>query len=119
MNHQEKIDRLILELSKKGVKPAAIATPVHRLFWKWGWQIPPSQCAGFLANALLWGTVFFVGSLPLWIGLAFSQFPNWVCAVGSVSCGLVCGLGMAVVYSIERTRYGLPTWNEYRASGQM
>ena len=116
MTHQQKIEALTAELRQRGIAEGAVATPVHRIAWKYGSKMPPPQCARFIDNLCMWGAVMSLGTLPLWVLLGIIRSQFWLVTLCCVGSGLFFGTGMAVVYSIQRKRLGLPCWKEYGKS---
>jgi len=123
MNHQQKVDHLIAELSHQGVGPYTTAPPLFRLLWKLGLDIPPPFFLGFRELALVMGTFFGVVEGPLWgilmwLSLWQGELPAAI-AVGltgfeAVLAGAAFGSVVAWYSRRKAVQLGLPSsWEDY------
>ncbi len=112
MTHREKVDRLIVELTAKGVKKRFIAPPMYRWLWALGIEIPPPLCGQSAGIMFLMGVLAAVGMcLVYWL----SGAPNFLWH-GMLFGGAFALLVWPVMYLDFRwkaKRLGLPTWEEY------
>ena len=123
MTHQQKVDRLITELSQQGVGSYTVAPPLFRLLWALGLEVPPPLFLGLLPNTVVMGTTFGVlfgvpWGVVMWLWEWQGQLPAGFAVLLSVLAGLlagvVFGLVMAVLIRRQAARLELPpSWEDY------
>ena len=60
MTHREKVEYLIHDLSRRGIKPRAAAPPIYRLLWKIGVHVPPPLFAPSIPGLVCFLVLFTV-----------------------------------------------------------
>ena len=114
MSHQEKIERLIADLSEQGVSPQTTAPPMFRLLWSLGLKIPPPFYMRFSSLALLAGVPFGVlWGLFMWLLFWRSRVGLEHMVLFSLLAGVFFGLAMAGYYCWKFRRLKLPPWDSY------
>jgi hypothetical protein len=115
VTHREKVDRLLSELTAKGISQYTIAPPMFRMFWKLGIEIPPPFFIPFLPLALLFGLPFgatmaiFFWLSSLWLSLVWSEDFFFVILIGSGAAGLT----LSAYCRLQASRLRLNRWNNY------
>ena len=114
MSHQEKIERLIADLSEQGVSPQTTAPPMFRLLWSLGLKIPPPLYMRFSSLALLGGVPFgLLWGLFMWLLVWRSRAGLEYMVLISLLAGVFFGLAMAAYYRWRFRRLKLPPWENY------
>ena len=115
MNHQEKVDHLLNDLTQRGIGKYTAAPPLYRLLWRLGIEVPPPHFASFSSLALFMG-IFFAVFWGLFMWLFVWREDNVPIAVGIVSsviAGVLFGLAMAAYYRWRAQKLALPRWEDY------
>jgi len=115
MNHYEKIEFLLDDLSRRGISKYTIGPPLYRLLWRLGLEIKPPFFAGFWALTIFMDLFFgiFWGAL-MWLLLWHGQgIPIGAVAAASAIAGLCFGLSMACYYRWRSRKLLLPSWEDY------
>jgi hypothetical protein len=115
VTHQQKVERLIAELGKQGVKPYTVAPPLFRLLWALGLNVPPPLFLRFLTLMVLMGVPFgTLWGICMWLIQWQAWHMSWEAAVVlSAGAGLLFGLGMAWYYRWKAARLRLPPWEVF------
>jgi hypothetical protein len=118
MTHQQKVDRLIADLGKRGVGPYTVAPPLFRLLWRLGINVPPPFFLRFLTILFFTGSYFAVfWGLAMWV----IQWHRWhqpeLALITAAGAGLFFGLFMATYYRWKAARLGLKLWENYPGAG--
>jgi hypothetical protein len=131
VNHKEKIDKMIEELSEKNIKKR-LSTPItHRILWYFDINVPPPLFSSFIFNfffhffyivliCLLYDIVVF-GLLELLIGhVSLEIFFRDILKIlffkkkGYIALGFL-GSSFVSFYSVYiRGKYKLPLWENYK-----
>jgi hypothetical protein len=104
--------RALAILEQTGMLRSNYASPIFRLLWRLGLDVPPPDFVGFWPLAA--GTT-------LWFGVAwggFMWFVVWrqqhlapyLALMGACCAGLMFGVAMAGYYAWGRKKYKLPRW---------
>jgi hypothetical protein len=109
MTHEQKLEWIFEDLSRRGIKRGSFAPLLHRLLWRFGFPIRPPHFTSFGGNFCLGG--LFMG-LAYFIARQGSNAPLEGIIVGSVACGAVGGLFTALSYSRQARKFSLPKWEE-------
>jgi hypothetical protein len=115
MTHQEKVEHLIAELSKKGMNASMVAPPIFRLLWALGIRVPPPLFLSFHTLVLmispffgiLWGGGMW---LFMWQG---GKLSLEIAILASAIAGVFFGLIMAGCYRWKAKQLNLPSWEDY------
>lgn len=115
MNHQEKVDHLIDNLTTQGAWKSNVAPPIFQLFWKLGWKVRPPVFMGFF------NVLFPAGLIAGVLWALFMWHTSWSEAGRSLSYAALFGAGFAFgfswLYSMMmrwmRRKYRLTTWEAY------
>lgn len=122
MTHQQKVARLIVEMSARGVPKTTVAPRAFQLLWKLGYEIPPPLFLGFVPIAVLMGSMFglyfgtFFGTF-MWFLIVQYVMPLPIAvvtfAIGALFAGAGFGLWMADHFVQKGRQLALPPWHEY------
>lgn len=115
MEHREKVDRFVADLTGRGAWKSNIAPPLWQLFWKLGWNVRPPIYLRFFEILFSMGLLAGV----LWTAAMWytrhRHEPGL--STGLLVGGVVFWIGFSAVYAVivawMRKRYGLTTWNAY------
>jgi len=113
--HNEKVEYMIRDLTKRGVNPYTSAPPLFRLLWKLGVELTPPLFRSFLGTALFMGSFFgaFWG-LVMWLLLWHHDSMSLLGAgIVSASAGSLFGGAMGAYYRHKRAKLSLPAWRDY------
>lgn len=116
MTHKEKINKMLEELPKKGIKKSYLNPPLYKLCWKLGFELPPPLFASFFNSFLLAGIYFGIfWGLSMWLffKLEHENQPIIPHIIISILSGILFGLSMAIIYKIKKKKYNLPSWENY------
>lgn len=113
MDHREKVDRLIEDLTRRGAWKSNVAPPLWQLLWKLGVNVRPPLFMGFLGLLSTIGIV--AGAL---YAVIMAELRGEETSLGQV---VLVGAVFAVVFSAVyarlmarmRTKYDLPSWDAY------
>ena len=126
MTHQQKIERLIAEVKRKGISEYEAAPPFFRWLWNRGIKIPPPYFVGFCPLAVFlsgfFGIALFVG-LGLLDCLELLSLGLHALARSLVVLAIVCafggaafGLTMSAYFRIRARALRLSSWRDYGLS---
>jgi hypothetical protein len=115
MDHRQKVDHLLDDLSRRGIGRYTTAPPIYRMLWAAGLEVPPPHFSGFWTLTLFMGVVFGVlwGVLMWLIHWRQEGMPVAAGVVTSLLAGLGFGLIMAAYYRWRARKLALPRWEDY------
>ena len=117
MNHQEKVDRFVEDLTSRGAWKSNIAPPLWQLLWRLGVKTPPPLFLSFPKTLLIMGPVVgLLWGVIMW-HLQYRDAGRTVlyAAILSAVFALVFSVVYAGIMGWMRKKYGLTTWEEYGA----
>jgi hypothetical protein len=101
-------------LQSRGIRASEAASPLHRLLWACGIDVPPPHFCGFWFNASLMGCFFGLAwGITMWL-LQWRHDPLplfWALAVIAL-LGITFGLAMAGIYRRDVLAGHIPSWQE-------
>ena len=105
-------------LAKAGIRRSNYEPPFLRLFWKFGFNVPPPHFASFWSNVVFMGSFFGVlwGVIVWMLVWSLEGETLGVVALAAVLAGTFIGLAMASYYAYGRRKHKLPSWQELGAS---
>jgi len=99
------------------VPRSLVAPPIHRMSWAAGVALPPPLMAGPLRNFIYFSIVFgapwglFMMASFLLMGANAERVEQVMIPTAAVA-GVAFGLMMALVFSYNARRYGVPSWDD-------
>lgn len=119
MQYSEQYRRAVAILAEKGLLRHPDGAPLWRLLWRLGIPVRPPYFNGFRTNFRLAGVYFgAVFGLVMFVW-AYCRIPEAtllklavVVPIVAILSGLTFGLLMAWHFGRERSRHGLPDWDE-------
>lgn len=115
MDHREKVDHLIEDLTSRGAWKSNVAPPLFQLLWKLGLEVRPPMFMGFVELLLTMGLPFgLIWTAVMW-KLRWAEAgraPLTMVVTGAVAAVAFAAL-MTPVMGHLRKKYGLTTWDAY------
>lgn len=89
-------------------------SPLLRLMWRLGLNVPPPHFAPFWFNAITIGVFFGVAwGVLMWLMSWSPQGLSWPGAlIAAAGAGVLFGTAMAAYYAHGKRKYSLPPWHE-------
>src|SRR5262249_49975063 len=123
MSHAARVEFMLRNLGRRGIRPTTAAPPFFRLLWKLGYEVPPPLFLGFGKNALLMGGTYglvMAGAIYLFL-LSFVTLAKPYSLLGLFAgflwfvllFGIPFGLAMAAVVRWTARPLALPAWRDY------
>ena len=115
MTHREKVDYMMTDLAKRGIKRGTMSPPLYRLLWWMGIPATPPHFAHYLSNAVFMATWFALAyGLLMWFWMWRDQGYSAERAISvSVCAGVFFGVTLSAYYTWQARKHSLPKWKDY------
>ncbi len=123
MDFNEKLAAAKRLLDSRGISPRTYASPLYRMFWRFGVPVVPPHFGSILVNAVTMGG-FFGFAWTIWMGalIWFGVLPHRPMPAQSMLglflfmvllAGSLFGLAMALYFRYGARKHGIPAWADF------
>ena len=116
MNVQEKMARVVADLTTRGMSKSAIAPPAYRLLWQLGVNVRPPVFQSFWTLVGVQGGFFGIFWTLAMRLTVWRSMPIIGVLVAGVFATVLFGVSMAAFFRWRAGKHALPPWEEYERS---